>query len=112
MVKPDAAVRIEQAPDEMAAVPAQHHDGTENIGIEVTGLRAGEKLFEELLAASDTTIPTAHASLRIAKLNDDSQASRVMSWLLEVKANKETSDAAAIHALCDLLEEFRFRGKT
>ncbi len=39
----------------------------DDIRIEFTGLRPGEKLFEELLADSESTRPTPHAKLRIAK---------------------------------------------
>jgi len=41
----------------------------EEIPIVFTGLRPGEKLYEELLAASDATLPTAFERLRIARLN-------------------------------------------
>ncbi|MEO5735403.1 MAG: nucleoside-diphosphate sugar epimerase/dehydratase [Rubrivivax sp.] len=43
---------------------------TDEIGIVYTGLRAGEKLYEELLADADETLPTAVARLRIARLDD------------------------------------------
>jgi FlaA1/EpsC-like NDP-sugar epimerase len=40
----------------------------EEIAIEFTGLRAGEKLFEELLADSDDTVATPVPRLRVARL--------------------------------------------
>jgi FlaA1/EpsC-like NDP-sugar epimerase len=44
----------------------------EQIRIEFSGLRAGEKLYEELLANADTTLPTSIPALRIARLNQGS----------------------------------------
>jgi len=39
----------------------------QEVPITFTGLRPGEKLYEELLADDETTEPTPHAKLRIAK---------------------------------------------
>lgn len=41
----------------------------EDISIEITGLRPGEKLFEELLASSENTLPTHHSKILRARVN-------------------------------------------
>ena len=43
----------------------------EEIGITFTGLRPGEKLYEELLADQEATLPTPVERLRIAQLRDE-----------------------------------------
>jgi FlaA1/EpsC-like NDP-sugar epimerase len=42
--------------------------GEDDIRIEYTGLRPGEKLYEEVLADAEQTLPTPHPKLRIAKV--------------------------------------------
>ena len=42
-----------------------------DIELVVTGLRPGEKLYEELLADADTTLPTPHPRLRLAQLRGE-----------------------------------------
>jgi FlaA1/EpsC-like NDP-sugar epimerase len=51
-----------------------------DIGIEFIGLRPGEKLYEELLADGEHTLPTPHPKLRIAK----SRAAPDAHWMNEL----------------------------
>jgi len=54
----------------------------EDIKIEITGLRPGEKLYEELLSDRERTLPTPHPKLRIAK----AEAALGEEWLAGVEA--------------------------
>lgn len=41
-----------------------------NIEIKITGLRDGEKLYEEVLNEKETTLPTFHSKIKIAKVRE------------------------------------------
>ncbi len=47
----------------------------EDIDIKITGLRPGEKLYEELLANGENTLPTYHKKIMISKVRDLDYAS-------------------------------------
>ena len=68
-----------------------------DIHIEFSGLRAGEKLFEEPLADAERTLPTPHPRLRIARVlppQVDALADEVQAWL----AGAGDLDARAVRA--------------
>lgn len=55
------------------------------IRIVYTGLRPGEKLYEELLMDDETTRPTPHDKLRIARAREvpEELLSEVLPWLMQ-----------------------------
>ncbi len=68
----------------------------DRIRIEYTGLRPGEKLYEELLADDESTLPTPHPKLRVAKARaaDAGWYTECMDWL----AHPDIYDEATVKA--------------
>ena len=66
----------------------------DRIRIEYTNLRPGEKLYEELLADDESTLPTPHPKLRVAKARaaDAGWYAECLTWL----AHPDTYDEAAV----------------
>ena len=44
--------------------------GVSNVEIKYTGLRAGEKLYEEVLSNTENTLPSFHEKIRISKVRE------------------------------------------
>lgn len=65
---------------------------TDEIKIEYVGLRPGEKLYEELLADDEHTLPTPHEKLRIAVARnvDKTWVKRLLKWIDSVQEANET----------------------
>ncbi len=68
----------------------------DDIKIAFTGLRPGEKLYEELLADSETTLSTPHPKLRVAKGDgapDDAWLTTLNEWLSQPQRSETEAKA-------------------
>ncbi|HWD87871.1 MAG TPA: nucleoside-diphosphate sugar epimerase/dehydratase [Mucilaginibacter sp.] len=77
-----------------------------DIKIVYTGLRPGEKLYEELLNLGELTMPTHHPKIKIAKVIAYSykQVLKDMEELLEL--NKHYDEVALVNKMKDIVPEF------
>ncbi|MBW8328795.1 MAG: polysaccharide biosynthesis protein [Thiobacillus sp.] len=78
----------------------------DRIRIEYSGLRPGEKLYEELLADDESTLPTPHPKLRVAKARaaDAGWYAECLAWL----AHPDTYDEATVkHQLKTWVPEYQ-----
>lgn len=78
-----------------------------NIEIKFTGLRDGEKLYEEVLNEEETTLPTYHPKIKIAKVReyDYEEACQALDSLFE--ASMAESDMEIVRLMKQLVPEFR-----
>jgi FlaA1/EpsC-like NDP-sugar epimerase len=77
-----------------------------DIEIRFTGLRPGEKLFEELLLDGEGILPTMHEKIRVLCGRPVSQA-EVSRWLSVLgRAIKDQDERAALDELCRIVPEY------
>ena len=79
----------------------------DEIGIVFSGLRPGEKLFEELLADGDTTLPTNVNRLRLAQLQDHGGAGSLQARLVAFGEVAQADPAAVRAWLLETVPEYR-----
>jgi FlaA1/EpsC-like NDP-sugar epimerase len=82
----------------------------DSVGIEFSGLRPGEKLYEELLAADESTLPTHHAKLRIQHSTDLPKASWSASAERWLDSHRSFDDAEVRGWLQHLVPEYHPAG--
>lgn len=81
--------------------------GAKNVEIKYTGLRAGEKLYEEVLNDKESTKPSFHEKIRIANVReyDYSEVERDIEELIEV--SKQYDDMLTVKKMKKIVPEFK-----
>ena len=78
----------------------------EDIQIQITGIRPGEKLYEELACDNEQTRPTAHSKIRVWQLPtaSSSQIKRILDLLASVTS---ASREEVVFALSQCVPEYQ-----
>lgn len=81
--------------------------GAKDIKIEYTGLRDGEKLYEEVLNDQETTLPTFHPKIKIAKVReyDYEEANKEISTL--INDSQTLDDMEIVRIMKEIVPEFK-----
>ncbi len=81
--------------------------GAKNIEIKFTGLRDGEKLYEEVLNDQEVTLPTFHEKINIARVReyDFSDVSQRIDHLIRIAPDSD--DMTIVRHMKDLVPEFK-----
>ena len=80
--------------------------GAKNVEIKYTGLRPGEKLYEEMLSTEENTKPSFHEKIRIASVReyDYGEVSKAIDELIALSL--EYDDMATVKKMKEIVPEF------
>ena len=81
--------------------------GAKNIEIKYTGLRPGEKLYEEVLNEQEGTKPTFHEKIRIAQVReyDYDQVCRDIDELIDI--SRQYDDMVTVRKMKEIVPEYK-----
>ena len=81
--------------------------GAKNVEIKITGLRDGEKLYEEVLNEKENTQPTFHPKIKIATVREYDYADVCRQVDAMVKASVTESDMELVKRMKEMVPEFK-----
>ncbi|MBR4793252.1 MAG: polysaccharide biosynthesis protein [Bacteroidaceae bacterium] len=81
--------------------------GAKNIDIVFTGLRDGEKLYEEVLASAENTLPTDHPKIMRAKVREYDYEAAVENEERLLKQSYTFDDMEIVRIMKEIVPEFK-----
>ena len=79
----------------------------DEIDIKFTGLRLGEKLYEELLADDEKTKPTSHTKIRIANATNQDEKISINNLIKWIKSTQNLNDKLIKKDLSRWVEDYK-----
>ncbi len=83
-----------------------HLSGAKNIEIKYTGLRAGEKLYEEVLSDEENTLPSFNKKIRIAKVRECDYKDVNNSIFNLIKVSNKLVAMETVRKMKDIVPEY------
>ena len=83
--------------------------GARNVEIEFTGLRDGEKLYEEVLNDKEGTLPTVNPKIMVAKVREYDYATSCENERRLMEVSKTFDDMAIVKVMKEIVPEYKSR---
>lgn len=83
--------------------------GATDVEIKFTGLRDGEKLYEEVLNDKEGTIPTSNPKIMVAKVREYDYATACANEERLLEISKSFDDMAIVRVMKDIVPEYKSR---
>lgn len=83
--------------------------GARNVEIEFTGLRDGEKLYEEVLNDKECTLPTVNPKIMVAKVREYDYATACENERRLMEVSKTFDDMAIVKVMKEIVPEYKSR---
>jgi len=83
--------------------------GATDVEIVFSGLRDGEKLYEEVLSDAETTAPTCHPKIKVAKVREYEYSDACANEERLLEASYSFDDMAIVKIMKEIVPEFKSR---
>ena len=83
--------------------------GAKNVEVQFTGLRDGEKLYEEVLNDAETTKPTVHKKIMVASVREYAYEEALANETRLYEVSRKYDDMETVRIMKEIVPEFKSR---